>query len=336
MNNSELRKVLEKLIRVELASNIQGILLSSRGGGKQRSVNDNNLFFTLSASVLFYGASSATSSLIDNSILKELNSYKNKDGKATYNFWRTNPYEQFPTSFFLSRIKHFWVPDDLDCTALAYFFHSREEGLALQYELEKHHTNSEINYGDKLISFSGYGTWLGEKMPLEIDVCVISNYLYFHFSKSLERNSTEEGLIRFLWEVVKENLWFTHPFKVSPSYQKPHVIIWHISRCLKYEGLADSVEFISYLHDYSVNVESFEEKLFVDLTYDELGLESPLSEDYSLIEIEKFIDSFSFFSASLLTNSRYKILKRMAPISFFNIPFTCRGFNAALLLKRLG
>lgn len=336
MNNSELRKVLEKLIRVELASNIQGILLSSRGEGWQKRVNDNNLFFTLSASFLFYGASSPIRTLIDNSILKELKSYKNKDGKATYNFWRTNPYEQFPTNFFLSRINHFWIPDDLDCTALAYFFHSQEEGIALQCELQKYHTNSQINYGDKLVSFSGYGTWLGEKMPLEIDVCVISNYLCFHFSKSLERNSSEEGLIRFLWKIIKENLWFTHPFKVSPSYQKPHVIIWHISRCLKHEGLADSVEFISYLNDYSFKVESFEEKLFVDLTYKELGLESPFSESYPLIEIEKFIDSFSFFSASLLTNSRYNFLKRMAPISFFNIPFTCRGFNAALLLKRLG
>ena len=105
MNNSELRKVLEKLIRVELASNIQGILLSSRGEGWQKRVNDNNLFFTLSASFLFYGASSPIRTLIDNSILKELKSYKNKDGKATYNFWRTNPYEQFPTNFFLSRIK---------------------------------------------------------------------------------------------------------------------------------------------------------------------------------------------------------------------------------------
>ena len=335
MKHSEIRKILENSIRDDLASNSQGIFQSSRGRNYYRKSRDNNLFFTLSASILFQDKSSI-SSTIEEAVLKNLQAYKNKYGKATYNFWRTKPYQQFPNSFFLSRIRHFWIPDDLDCTALSYFFHSLKDGEVLQRELEKYLTNAEINYGNKRIAFSGYGTWLGEKMPLEVDACVISNYLYFHHSKSLKRSHKEEGLFKFLWQIVEEGLWLSHPFKVSPNYQKAHIIIWHISRCLKYDGLANSVKFNSYLEEYSRKVKSFEEKLFIDLTYQELGIEPPFSKEYTLEEIEKFRDNFSFFSASLLTNSRSKVLKRLAHLSLFNIPFVCKGFNLALLLKRVG
>ena len=57
---------------------------------------------------------------IEKNILSKFHLYQNKDGRETYNFYRTKPSRHFPNGIFMSRFDHFRLPDDIDDTALVY------------------------------------------------------------------------------------------------------------------------------------------------------------------------------------------------------------------------
>ncbi len=333
MENKRLEKIVCGIIKEEMGNNSQDILLSKRGNSLSK--NDNNLFFTLSAFHLITDDHPELRETIESNVSKNLDSYKNKDGRLTYNFWRTKPYEQFPNSVILSKLKHFWIPDDLDCTALSCFFQSREDVLALQRFLVDYKTVARKTYDKKSYEFSGYSTWLGNKMSLEVDVCVISNYLFLLSSKKIELNKTETSMLLFLEKMIIDSVWITSPFQVSPNYQKSHIIGWHLSRISNLYSLQVKSKLISDLKKEENRAESFEYEVFTDLALHELSQPPMFDPLNGQKKNDFFIDNFTFFRASFLTNSKYLMIKSFAHLNMFNRSFICKGFNASIILKRL-
>jgi hypothetical protein len=108
---------------------------------------DTNIFFTaLIVNILQKNKSKLPNDIwpiVESIIQKGIDNYedfRNKDGLATYNFFKTKPAQHFPNGYFLKRFEHFRIPDDIDDTALIYqsLDKSQAEMLWLQQKLALH------------------------------------------------------------------------------------------------------------------------------------------------------------------------------------------------------
>lgn len=162
--------------------------------------------------------------------------YQNKDGLATYNFWKTRPSAHFPNGYLLHRFRHFKLPDDIDDTALVYLTTDRkhEEISWLKAKLQKH-----ANPINKV-----YSTWFGEKMPLEHDVCALCNLMCLLVSFPALPNEYDKATINYLFEQITNHSFIHWPFRVARHYASTPLIIYHYARFYIY--LKDNSYFSEY------------------------------------------------------------------------------------------
>lgn len=162
--------------------------------------------------------------------------YQNKDGLATYNFWKTRPSAHFPNGYLFHRFRHFKLPDDIDDTALVYLTTERkyEEISWLKAKLQMH-----ANPINKV-----YSTWFGEKMPLEHDVCALCNLMSLLTRWEIPPNEYDEATIRYLFAQIENNLFIQKPFLTARHYASTPLIIYHYARLYSY--LKNNILFSEY------------------------------------------------------------------------------------------
>lgn len=80
---------------------------------------------------------------IEKNILSKFHLYQNKDGRETYNFYRTKPSRHFPNGIFMSRFDHFRLSDDIDDSALVYLSseYSKDQTIWLKIIANRMQTN---------------------------------------------------------------------------------------------------------------------------------------------------------------------------------------------------
>lgn len=330
MDSQVIRNRLEDLIRTEINGSDLGIIPSSRGKVKRRI--DTNLFFTLSSALLLKDSEVILASELHDIVTRNLESYRNKYQRPTYNFWRTNPYEQFPNSSLLSRIPHFWIPDDLDCTALSYFFKNEEELFELREFINEHYFLSNLKWNGKHLS--GFSTWLGDKMPIEIDICVLSNYLFLLYAKKATLTPEEQALEYSMIQIVKFEDFKNESFKWSPNYQRCSIIYWHLSRWVKNHPVL-SADLFQTLYQLLQNTTEFADRIWLELSLSELNSEYRPDNLKDSKCVDRLISSQPFFYASLTTNAKTSWIRKTGHLRVFNIPFCSQAFNASVLLKRI-
>ncbi len=214
---------------------------------------DNNIFATASA-VFILNEIKEKLSPVEQKIVEEITQksqsaypfYQNKDGLATYNFWKTQPSRHFPNGKVLNKLKHFKLPDDIDDTALVYLTkpHSTEQNLWLKEKLTQH---TQLKNEPKRYVYS---TWFGENMPIEQDVCALCNLMYWVFKNKLEINEYDEATLGFLNEKIVSGDFKNAPFQAARHYATTPLILYHYARLIhqfKIPQLADCKDII--LHE---------------------------------------------------------------------------------------
>jgi hypothetical protein len=151
--------------------------------------------------------------------------YQNKDGRLTYNFYRTKPSGHFPNGILMRRLDHFRLPDDIDDTALIYLTsdYTKEQTVWLK----NHLLGFTDQFGDSEKNRI-YGTWFGKNMPKEQDVCALLNLMCLFFKHNLELNHTDRNTLEYLGSSVDQIT--TNPFKIARHYGHPALIIYHYAR----------------------------------------------------------------------------------------------------------
>lgn len=151
--------------------------------------------------------------------------YQNKDGRLTYNFYRTQPSGHFPNGRFMRRFDHFRLPDDIDDTALIYLSSgaSKEQTIWLKTHLAEFTDQYKGNPNQRI-----YNTWMGKNMPKEQDVCALLNLMYLFFSHQVDLNQTDVNTLEYMTESVVEIT--KNPFKIARHYAHPALIIYHYAR----------------------------------------------------------------------------------------------------------
>src|SRR5690606_36699903 len=170
------------------------VLLSVRKQGKKEYI-DNNIFFSL---VVLYGIEQYKEEL-NGALKKEFDTrkaalkeqlplYTNRY-RATINFWQTQPLNQWPGNKNRAKKKQRHIPDDFDDHVYARMLYIDEEADKLLCNLlEKKRNGSDYwakNLPDSLRKQEVYNTWIGKKMPKELNLVVLRNILLYTSNKNI-------------------------------------------------------------------------------------------------------------------------------------------------------
>ena len=268
--------------------------------------------------------------------------YLNNQGLMMYNFWQNVPEERFfPNGKLLRRFRNFHLPEDIDTTAYVYLTqpHDRRDVRWLKERLildTNRHRRRIRNTLPKYRHLRAYSTWLGEaNMPIDFDVCALSNLLLFIFRHDLPLNEHDHAALGFITAVVDNDDHLNHPFEVSPWYGRPAVILYHVARLAATFEIPDletrRAKLARDLHAQAERTPAFMERLLLSTSLMRLG-EAPLVTRY-LDDLDAAFDRFSFFVGSILTPIDNPITWALARRPLFQVRYRCRAHALALLLE---
>jgi hypothetical protein len=107
--------------------------------------------------------------------------FKNRQGRDTYNFWRTDTPQIFPNAGWLNTFdKSQSLPDDLDDTVILLWAEeaSRERAALVHDTMQLFANTKGKTVKNSLPAFKklpAYSTWFGKKMPIDFDMAVLCN-----------------------------------------------------------------------------------------------------------------------------------------------------------------
>ena len=303
-------------------------------------VPDNNIFFSLSIAILLKNITNqssqenATVEKINLKLQDQLEEYRNKDGKISYNFWRTKPSQHFPYGKVCRHFDYWRLPDDLDDTSLALLFkHRNKEELNDFVFLCSEHANLNKKAIQKIDSdykeFPAFSTFFGINMPIEFDVVVLSNALSVFFEYKLELSREAEASLDLIYCMLKNDYLLEKPFRAAPNYARTSIIYYHLAKLIYFypnESLNKIKELVRNdlrkikISDPFDNILIAISKLFMGL-------------DEKLVNTDDFNpkDNHPFFIAGMFSAFESKLFQNYANKSFSHIKFNCEAYNYSLI-----
>ena len=260
--------------------------------------------------------------------------FKSKVHADRYNFWQKNPPVIFPNAGWLNWFnKGSALPDDIDCCAFAMLVIGPKDSslndlkkIFLKYRNGNFKTTK--SFYKKYQSTPVYNTWLGEKMPIEIDLGVLANVMMMNSALGLQMTKTDTASLDLLVDMIKENKHITASKYVSPSYENPATIIYHISRLMTYTDyppllnmkplIVTQAKRLLFKAHYSL------EKLLLTNALLQLGERNIDKFDLSKEQLER--NDYPFFianMASLLSNPYKQMLSaiKIGRFAYYSYPF---------------
>lgn len=208
---------------------------------------EDNVFFT--ALVLFnigqFKAFMSPSELLVFEKMKEnalpyIDRFKNQQNHLTYNFWPRNPPQIFPNGGWLNRFNQkFALADDIDDAAITILALGVQDSLAklmqekfgaFRVGLIKPNKSFYKRYQTRPV----YNTWLGYKMPKDVDLSVLTNVLLMHTMAKIPLNTTDSASLDLIVDLIVENLHVKDPKYVSQHYAHTSTILYHVARLMYY------------------------------------------------------------------------------------------------------
>ncbi len=268
--------------------------------------------------------------------------YLNNEGHPMYNFWVNVPEERFfPNNTFMQRFRTFHLPEDIDTTAYCYLTkpHASRDVFWLKERLiqDANLTRRRIrNTRPAYRHLRAYSTWLAQaNMPIDFDVCALSNLLLFVFGHDLPLNNHDRDAIAFIAAVVDNGDHLSHPFDVAPWYGNATVILYHIARLMASYDIpalkARRDRLVRDIHTLAARTTDFMEQILLSTSLMRLE-EAPLPLRYPTDLISE-CHRFHFFTVSLITAIDSPITWWLARHPLFHIRYRCLAASLAWVLE---
>lgn len=273
--------------------------------------------------------------------------FANRRGRPTYNFWPTDTPRIFPNGGWLNWFNQQQaLPDDADDTVIILMAQRANDSTAKKvHQLLRDFANGQHqtikNTYKEFRDLPAYSTWFGKKMPVDFDVCVLANILYFVQQYRLPWNDADSASLYLIEQCIAGDRYLTSPAFVSPHYQRVPVILYHLSRLMQLQPLAvlekhkdklvkETIDRLSKTNDYLDAVLLHTALLHWNIPYENTRL---VNFDQWSAQIRE--GPFSFFVAnmsSMLPGSLKTSLDRAALGKFF---YNCPGYHYALVLENI-
>jgi hypothetical protein len=315
--------------------------------GKYRRVQDNTIFFSALISFTLQNVlkdlkpiSQKRVDTICKQIIPNYSAYQNRAGNKTYNFWKTEPPSFFPNSRFLSHFSVFNIPDDADCTSIIYLTDTslNKNATWLQNKLGLHsnlNTSKIKNTCRRYRHFKAYSTWFGKKMPIEFDICVQSNILFFIYKNQLPLTIQDQETLALLHAQIVSGDYLKYSYYLSPSYKKKAIVLYHLARLLENNHiplLDDCREILKKDIGTALKTATgFMDKIILSTSLLRMNGNPPLLTIQDVTNQE--LDNYVFFRANLFSSYARPFLKFITRSSCFDRNFYCRAYSLTLLFE---
>ena len=330
-----------------LSSSTQGAFPSVRKYFYSSTLKEeDNVFFT--ALVLFnvgqFKAFMSPSELLVFEKMKEnalpyIERFKNQQNQLTYNFWPRNPPQIFPNGGWLNRFNEkFALADDIDDAAITLLAIGVQDSLAKAMQekfgafrvgLIKPNKSFYKRYQKRPV----YNTWLGYKMPKDVDLSVLTNVLLMHTVAKIPLNATDSASLDLIVDLIHENLHVKDPKYVSQHYAHTATILYHVARLIYYSDYPSLLTLKPLLLEQSKQLLSKTrfplEQLLLNTTILRLGGQVPPPNMESLL-LENNYPYFVANIASVLNNPMKRIVNKSNLVRF---DYYSYAFNLSLLYE---
>ena len=267
--------------------------------------------------------------------------FKNQNNHLTYNFWPRNPPQIFPNGGWLNRLnKKAALADDIDDGAITLLALGANDSLAKAMQskfgdfrvgLVKPNQSFYKEFKNRPV----YSTWLGNKMPKDVDLSVLTNVLLMHTIAKIPLNATDSASLDLIVDLVNANKHLTDPKYVSQHYANSATIIYHVARLIYYTDypplLALKPILLKQALDLSKQAQFPLEQLLLNTSVLRLGGKIELPMDVN--EVSLTASNYPYFVAniaSVLNNPLKRIVNRTNIVRF---DYYSYAFNLSLLYE---
>jgi len=269
--------------------------------------------------------------------------FKNQKNQLTYNFWPRNPPQIFPNGGWLNFFnKKFALPDDIDDGAITLLAIGANDSLAKAMQskfgdyrvgLTKPNQGFYKEFKDRPV----YSTWLGNKMPKDVDLSVLTNVLLMHTIAKIPLNATDSASLDLIVDLIKSKKHLTDPTIVSQHYAHSATILYHVSRLMSYSDYPALLALKPLLLEQSLQLSKQAkfplEKLLLNTSILRLGVQENLSID--ICEASLSANNYPYFVnniACILRNPFKRIVNASNIVRFDCYSY---AFNLSLLYENL-
>jgi hypothetical protein len=354
-----IHRLVQRLTSLQIKNNkdfSDGIFPSFRNYQMRQETykNDDNIFFTAliihTLKQLLPYLSVQDQLLCKDMFVKAMpafKKYKNRNGFNTYNFWQTETPKVFPNGGWLNLMnKSETLPDDLDDTSIILMATDAPDSVVQKvHQLMQKHSNCTKrfikNTFPKYKNIPAYSTWFGDKMPIDFDVCVLSNILCFVQGSKLSFTKTDSASVYFIQQVIANRHYLTAAPYIAPHYAKPSIILYHFARLMEGKSIPELEKYRSQLiadtQELYTHENNFMNKIILATALMRWGADAPEGQFAINTDIINYTEQndFNFFianMASMLPNP-FKRLGSSVGLGLFN--YYCPAYNDVLLLEYL-
>lgn len=267
--------------------------------------------------------------------------------RNTYNFWPTDTLQIFPNGGWLNLFnKQQSLPDDLDDTVIILLAQNTEDSVAKQVHdlMQLYRNGYEKNISNTFEEYKkigAYSTWFGKKMPVDFEIGVLANVLYFVQYYQLPWSGVDSASLKLITKIIEDKKFILSANYISPHYVKPSVILYHISRLMALKPIPE-LEILKPLLVAETNKLILSEKGFMDqvlLSTSLLrwGVLPPkiIIQNASSLEALVEDDNFFFFIANIASMLPNPLKQTVGDMGVGKFYYHSPGYNNLLLLENL-
>ncbi len=321
---------------------------------KDRQKADVNAFFTgLIAFTLrdlkkdLTGPQQQLAEQIISNSLPVYQKFKNQKGRPTYNFWPTDTPKIFPNAGWMNVFdKKQALPDDLDDTVIILLALETADSTAAQVH---NIMQSFTNNGQKQVhntfkayrNIGAYSTWFGKKMPVDFDICVLANVLYFVQLYHLPWTTADSASLQLIEKVLAEKKHIGAAAYVSPHYSKLPNILYHLSRLMSVSPIPALEKYKQQLIDDAkealITSDHFMDQVILSTALLRWGVDPPVTKPHAIKNIDELIEenNFSFFIANMASMLPDPLKEWMGGAGVGKFYYYSAAYNNLLVLENL-
>lgn len=269
--------------------------------------------------------------------------FKNQNNQLTYNFWPRNPPQIFPNGGWLNLLNNnAALADDIDDCAITLLALGVNDSTAKAMQSKFGDYRVGLIKPNKSFykAFKNrpvYSTWLGTKMPKDVDLSVLTNVLLMHTISKIPLNATDSASLYLIVDLVKANTHITDPTYVSQHYANTATILYHLARLTYYSDYPALLALKPILLEQALALSKQArfplEQLLLNTSVLRLGgkIDFPIEVN----ETSLMANNYSYFVAniaSVLNNPFKRIVNRSNIVRF---DYYSYAFNLSLLYENL-
>ncbi len=273
--------------------------------------------------------------------------FKNRKGRDTYNFWPTDTAQIFPNSGWMNLFnKSQSLPDDMDDTVIILMALKANEKTANEIHLlmQEYINGGKGKINNTLSSIShlpAYSVWFGNKMPVDFDISVLSNLLYFVQEYNLPFTKADSSSIQVIVNILEDKKHITAPSFISPHYGSSEIILYHLSRLMALKTIPELEKFKPILIQQAQELEQkkqpFLNQVLLSSSLLRWGVKPNFITVQNTLDLTQLIEDeqFSFFIANMASMLPKQLKKTFTASKVGKFKYYCPAYNNVLLLENI-